>query len=69
MINPQSLELPMSRTVFHGLKDVRATEVRLYKQKRTKIEKPLCRKKSLMGGGGGGGGGGTGRGGKGAGLN
>ena len=30
MINPQWLELPMSRTNFHGPKDVRATEVRLY---------------------------------------
>ena len=29
MINPQWLELPMSRTNFHGPKDVRATEVRL----------------------------------------
>ena len=30
MINPQWLELPMSRTNFHGPKDVRAIEVRLY---------------------------------------
>ena len=30
MINPQWLELPMSRTNFHGRKDVRAIEVRLY---------------------------------------
>ena len=30
MINPQWLELPISRTNFHGPKDVRATEVRLY---------------------------------------
>ena len=30
MINPQWLELPMSETYFHGPKDVRATEVRLY---------------------------------------
>ena len=30
MINPQWLELPMSRTMFYGLKDVRAIEVRLY---------------------------------------
>ena len=30
MINPQWFELPMSRTNFHGPKDVRATEVRLY---------------------------------------
>ena len=29
MINPQWLELPMSRTNFHGPKDVRALEVRL----------------------------------------
>ena len=27
---PQRLELPMSRTNFHGPKDVRAIEVRLY---------------------------------------
>ena len=30
MINPQWLELPMSRTNFHGPKDVQAIEVRLY---------------------------------------
>ena len=30
MINRQWLELPMSRTKFHGHKDVRAIEVRLY---------------------------------------
>ena len=30
MVNPQWLELPMSRTIFYGPKDVRATEVRLY---------------------------------------
>ena len=30
MINPQCLELPMSRTQFHGPIDVRAIEVRLY---------------------------------------
>ena len=30
MINPQWLELPMSHTNFHGPKDVRAIEVRLY---------------------------------------
>ena len=30
MINPQWLELPMFRTNFHGPKDVRAIEVRLY---------------------------------------
>ena len=30
MINPQWLELPMSRTNFHGSKDIRAIEVRLY---------------------------------------
>ena len=30
MINPQWLELPMSRTNFRGPKDVRAIEVRLY---------------------------------------
>ena len=30
MINPQWLELPMSRTIFHGPKDVQAIKVRLY---------------------------------------
>ena len=30
MINPQWLELPMSRTNFHGPKDVRAIEVWLH---------------------------------------
>ena len=30
MINPQWLELPMSRTNFHGPKDIRTIEVRLY---------------------------------------
>ena len=30
MINPQWLELLMSRTIFHGPKDVRAIKVRLY---------------------------------------
>ena len=30
MINPQWLELPISRTIFYGPKDVRAIEVRLY---------------------------------------
>ena len=34
MINPQWLELPMSRTNFHGPKDVRAIEVRLYLNRR-----------------------------------
>ena len=29
MINPQWLELPISRTKFHGPKDVRVTEIRL----------------------------------------
>ena len=28
MINPQWLELPMSQTIFHGPKDVRAIEIR-----------------------------------------
>ena len=32
MINPQWLELPMSRTNFYGPKDIRAVEVRLYVQ-------------------------------------
>ena len=30
MVNPQSLELTMSRTKFQGAKDVQAIEVRLY---------------------------------------
>ena len=30
MINPQWLELPMSRTNFHGPKDARAIEVHMY---------------------------------------
>ena len=30
MINPQWLELPMSRTNFHGPKDARAIEIQLY---------------------------------------
>ena len=30
MINPQWLDLPMSRTNFHGPKDIRAIEIRLY---------------------------------------
>ena len=30
MINPHWLELPMSRTIFYGPKDVRAIEIRLY---------------------------------------
>ena len=30
MINPRWLELPLSRTNFHGPKDVRAIEVGLY---------------------------------------
>ena len=36
MINPQWLELPMSRTNFHGPKDVRAIEVPLYSVKKYK---------------------------------
>ena len=32
MINPRWLELPLSRTNFHGPKGVRAIEVRLYIQ-------------------------------------
>ena len=31
MINPQWLELPISRTNFHGPKAVRAIKVRLYR--------------------------------------
>ena len=30
MVNPQWLELPMSRTIFYGPKYVRAIEARLY---------------------------------------
>ena len=37
MINPQWLELPMSRTNFHGPKDVRAIEVPLYLNRRVFI--------------------------------
>ena len=37
MINPQWLELPMSRTYFHGPKDVRAIETRLYKQRNVEV--------------------------------
>ena len=37
MINPQWLELPMSRTNFHGPKDVRATEIQLYKSVETDV--------------------------------
>ena len=33
MINPQWVELPMSRTNFHGPKDFRAIEVRQYMYK------------------------------------
>ena len=33
MINSQWLELPMSRTIFYGPKDVRAIEIRLYLDK------------------------------------
>ena len=33
MSNPQWIELPMSRTNFHGPKDVRAIKVRLYTKK------------------------------------
>ena len=30
MLNPLWLELPMFRTIFYGLKDVQAIEIRLY---------------------------------------
>ena len=30
MINPQWLEMPVSRTIFHGPEDVRAMEIRLF---------------------------------------
>ena len=39
MINPQWLELPISRIDFHGPKDVRAIEVRLY----------MCLTQSILG--------------------
>ena len=39
MINPQWLELPMSRTNFLGPKDVRAIEVRLYSRVAASHEK------------------------------
>ena len=38
IVNPQWLELPMSRTNFHGPKDVRAVEVRLYVARVTMAE-------------------------------
>ena len=40
MINPQWLELPMSRINFHGPKDVRAIEVLLYCG--YSLELPFC---------------------------
>ena len=39
MINPQWLELPMSRRNFHGPEDVRAIEVRLYVGISPKVKK------------------------------
>ena len=46
MINPQWLELPMSRTNFHGPRDVRAIEVRLYKdglvEEKYKVKSKEC---------------------------
>ena len=50
MINPQWLELPMSRMNFHGPKDVRAIEVRLYKydelvSRFSVLGKFICKKK------------------------
>ena len=41
MINPQWLELPMSRTNFHGPKDVQAIEVRLYLSIRSLEQTPI----------------------------
>ena len=37
MINPRWLKLPISRTNFHGLKDVRAIQVRLYEHFRRTV--------------------------------
>ena len=43
LINPQWLELPMSRTNSHGPKDVRAIEVRLYVPMNSATKAaPLC---------------------------
>ena len=42
MINPQWLELPMSRTIFYSPKDVRAIEVRLYKDPDTRAGLIFC---------------------------
>ena len=41
MINPQWLELPMSRTNVHGSKDVRVVEVRLYIAEKGGFFRPL----------------------------
>ena len=43
MINPQLLELPMSRTNFHGPADVRAIEVRLYMSKGNNSEMDMSK--------------------------
>ena len=42
MINPQWLELPMSRTNLHGRKEIRDIEVRLYILKNMIVDQNLC---------------------------
>ena len=42
MINPQWLELSISRTNFYGPKDVRAIEVRLYIAYQGLIKPNMC---------------------------
>ena len=46
MINLHWLELPMARTIFHGPKDVRAIEVRLYSKKGSQLATGLTLKMS-----------------------
>ena len=46
MINPQWLELPISRIHFHGFKDIRAIEVRLYLFYRTYKDMSLLSRES-----------------------
>ena len=42
MIDPQWLELPISRTNFHGLKQFRAIEVWLYVEHRPTLFAQVC---------------------------
>ena len=51
MINPQWLELPISRTNFHGLKEVRAIELRLYCEQwyEEEMQKKKKKKKTTKG--------------------